>query len=64
MLIHNVLEENEMNIEVDVASLADSLVVIFEGSYVISKAVNEADMSAKQLTHLKNYFQLLFETKK
>lgn len=64
MLIHNVLEENDMKIEVDVASLADLLVVIFEGSYVISKAVNEADLTAKQLTHLKNYFQLLFDTKR
>ena len=64
ILIHNVLEENDMKIEVDVASLADLLVVIFEGSYVISKAVNEADLTAKQLTHLKNYFQLLFDTKR
>ncbi len=64
MLIHNVLEENDMKIEVDVASLADLLVVIFEGSYVISKAVNEADLTAKQLTHLKNYFQLLFDAKR
>jgi TetR/AcrR family transcriptional repressor of nem operon len=64
MLIHNVLEENKIKIEVDVASLADLLVVIFEGSYVISKAVNEADLTAKQLTHLKNYFQLLFDAKR
>jgi TetR/AcrR family transcriptional repressor of nem operon len=64
MLIHNVLEDNKIKIEVDVASLADLLVVIFEGSYVISKAVNEADLTAKQLTHLKNYFQLLFDAKR
>lgn len=63
MLIHNVLEENDTKIDVDVASLADQLVVIFEGSYVISKAVNEADLTGKQLTHLKNYFQLLFDAK-
>lgn len=64
ILLHNVLEENETNIEVDIASLADMLVVIFEGSYVVSKAVNEADLTAKQLIHLKNYFQLLFDSKK
>lgn len=63
MLIHNVLKEKDMKIEVDVASLADLLVVIFEGSYVISKALNEADLTAKQLKHLKNYFQLLFDDK-
>ena len=63
LLIHNVLEENDTKIEVDITSLADLLVVIFEGSYVISKALNEADLTAKQLTHLKNYFQLLFDSK-
>lgn len=64
LLLHNVLEENETKIEVDIASLADMLVVIFEGSYVVSKAVNEADLTAKQLIHLKNYFQILFDSKK
>lgn len=64
LLLQNVLEENETKIEVDIASLADLLVVIFEGSYVVSKAVNEADLTAKQLIHLKNYFQLLFDSKK
>ena len=64
LLLHNVLEENDVKITVDIASLADLLVVIFEGSYVVSKAVHEADLTAKQLIHLKNYFQLLFETKR
>lgn len=64
LLLHQVLEENDTNIEVDITSLADLLVVIFEGSYVVSKAVNEADLTAKQLIHLKNYFQLLFDSKK
>jgi TetR/AcrR family transcriptional repressor of nem operon len=64
LLLHNVLEENETKIEVDIASLADMLVVIFEGSYVVSKAVNEPDLTAKQLIHLKNYFEILFDSKK
>lgn len=63
VLIKNVLEENDTKIDVDIASLADMLVVIFEGSYVVSKAVNEADLTKKQLIHLKNYFQLLFVAK-
>jgi len=63
LLLHKVLEERKMKIKVDVAALADLLFVIFEGSYVISKAVNEADITAKQLTHLKNYLQLLFDDK-
>jgi len=60
LLLQDVLEENDMKIEVDITALADLLFVIFEGSYVVSKAVNEADLTAKQLIHLKNYFQLLF----
>lgn len=64
LLLHEVMEENDATIAVDIASLADLLVVIFEGSYVVSKAVNEADLTAKQLTHLKNYFQLLFGSNK
>lgn len=64
LLIHNVLEENDTKIDVDIASLDDLLVVIFEGSYVISKAVNEAVLTTKQLMHLMNNFQLLFDSKK
>jgi TetR/AcrR family transcriptional repressor of nem operon len=60
LLLQDVLEENDMKIEVDITALADLLFVIFEGSYVVSKAVNEADLTSKQLIHLKNYFQLLF----
>lgn len=64
LLLHNVLEENDSNVEVDITSLSDLLVVIFEGSYVVSKAVNEAELTAKQLIHLKNYFKLLFSSNK
>jgi TetR/AcrR family transcriptional repressor of nem operon len=63
-LLQKVLEEYDTQIDVDITSLANLLNVIFEGSYVISKAVNEAALTAKQLTHLKNYFQLLFVKKK
>ena len=64
LLLHKVIEENDTTIAVDIASLADLLVVIFEGSYVVSKAVNEAELTAKQLIHLKNYFKLLFDSNK
>lgn len=63
-LINNVLVESEPKISIDVSSLADLFTVIFEGAFVTSKALNEPDLTAKQLQHLKNYFQLLFKEKK
>jgi len=62
-LINHVLEKHKMAIQEDVGSLASLFTVIFEGSYVVSKALNEPELTAKQLTHLKHYFQLLFVPK-
>ncbi len=63
LLISDVIKENNVRIKADIPSLADLITVIFEGSYVVSKAVNEPDLTAKQLQHLKNYIQLLFDPK-
>ena len=63
-LLVDVLKERNLKIKTDVASLADMVVVIFEGAYVVSKALNEADLTSKQLIHLKNYYQLVFDEKK
>jgi len=63
-LINNVLEENDTKIEVDIQSLADHTIVIFEGAFVVSKALNAPDVTADHLKHLKNYFELIFEPKK
>lgn len=63
-LLKDVLEEYDIKGDVDIRSLADHTVVIFEGAYVVSKALNEPNTTAEQLKHLKNYFRLLFESKK
>jgi len=63
-LINDVLEEYDTKIDIDIKSLADHTVVIFEGPYVISKALNESELTANHLKHLKNYFELIFEPKK
>lgn len=47
--------------EVDVQSLADQFVVIFEGAFVVSKALKTPSLIPKQLTHLRNYFALLLK---
>jgi len=36
------------------------LLVIFEGSFILSKSVNEAKTVARQLSHYHNYLKLLF----
>ncbi len=49
---------------VDLESLADMLMVIFEGSFVLSLSLRENKIIAQQLSHYHNYLQLIFEPKK
>jgi TetR/AcrR family transcriptional repressor of nem operon len=60
-LLNSVLVEKKPKKRVDVQSLSDQFVVIFEGGFVVSKALTDPDITAKQLQHLKNYLELLFE---
>jgi TetR/AcrR family transcriptional repressor of nem operon len=46
--------------DVDLESLADMLMVIFEGSFVLSQSLNENKIIAQQLSNYHNYLQLLF----
>lgn len=63
-LIQDVLEKYDTKVEIDIQSLADHTVVIFEGAFVVSKALKGKDLTADHLKHLKNYFELIFEKKK
>ena len=45
---------------IDPESLADLFTVILEGSFITSKALNDPKLTAHQLKHYKNYFELLF----
>ena len=62
-LLEDVLQEYNTKVEVDIAALSNLFTVIFEGSYVVSKALNDPGLTAGQLKQLKNYFHLLFEKK-
>lgn len=62
-LLAAVLKEYVLKLDVDIDELANSFFVTFEGSYVISRALNDPSITAKQLQLLKNHFQLLFEKK-
>lgn len=64
LLLNDVLEQYDMVIEEDLRSLADTFTVIFEGGFILSKSLNEPDLTAKQLIHLQNYVKILFVPKK
>lgn len=60
MMISDVLARYTTAIETDTESLADHFTVIIEGAFIVSRALNEPELAARQLKHFKNYLQLLF----
>ncbi len=46
--------------DVDTQSLADMLMVIFEGAFVLSQSLSDNKVIAQQLSHYHTYLQLLF----
>lgn len=50
------------NKDVDLESLADMLMVIFEGSFVLSQSLKENKIIAQQLSNYHTYLQLLFNS--
>lgn len=59
-LIEQIMEKYPPNAEVDPVSLADGFMSVFEGAFILSKSMNEADITVKQLRHYKTYIELLF----
>ena len=47
--------------EVDLDSLADHLTVVFEGAYVLARALPGKRVFSDQIRHYRNYLALLFE---
>jgi len=46
--------------EVDPVSLADGFMSVFEGAFILSKSLGEAQITVQQLRHYKTYIELLF----
>lgn len=46
--------------EVDLDDLADQFVVLFEGAFVVSRALGEPAVPRRQLAHYRAYLELLF----
>jgi TetR/AcrR family transcriptional regulator, transcriptional repressor for nem operon len=47
-------------IDVDLASLADQVFTVFEGGFILTRAMNEPAHLPAQLAHLRHYLELLF----
>jgi hypothetical protein len=45
---------------VELASLADVVLTAFEGAFVVSRALGDPAVVARQLRHTRNYLELLF----
>ncbi|WP_339787803.1 TetR/AcrR family transcriptional regulator [uncultured Imperialibacter sp.] len=61
VMLDETQKTHRMKIPTDKESLADQFTVILEGAFVVSKALNEPQLTAHQLKHYKNYLELLFE---
>jgi TetR/AcrR family transcriptional repressor of nem operon len=59
-LIREIMQKYPPQREVDPVSLADGFMSVFEGAFVLSKSLGEADVTIKQLRHYKAYIELLF----
>jgi len=46
--------------EVDLSSLADGFMSLFEGAFILEKALGEAGITYQQLKHYRTYIELLF----
>jgi TetR/AcrR family transcriptional repressor of nem operon len=60
LMIDSVLETHTPKIAFDKVALADHFNVILEGAFIMSKAINDPTLAAKQLLHYKNYLDLIF----
>ncbi|MEN8207510.1 MAG: TetR/AcrR family transcriptional regulator [Pseudomonadota bacterium] len=59
-LINEISKKYPPRTELDPVSLADGFMSVFEGAFILSKSLHEADITVQQLRHYKNYIELLF----
>jgi TetR/AcrR family transcriptional repressor of nem operon len=59
-LIREIIKKYPPRRAVDPVSLADGFMSVFEGAFVLSKSLGEADVTIRQLRHYKAYIELLF----
>ena len=60
-LLRQIAEQYPPKREIDLQSLADGFMAAFEGAFILSKSLNEPDITVQQLRHYKWYVELLFQ---
>jgi len=58
--LEEITEQHPPEQDVDLESLADMLLVVFEGAFVLSQSLKESKTVARQLSHYHRYLKLLF----
>jgi TetR/AcrR family transcriptional repressor of nem operon len=59
-LIRQIMDKYPPRREIDPAALADGFMSAFEGAFILSKSLNEADITVKQLRLYKTMIEALF----
>jgi TetR/AcrR family transcriptional repressor of nem operon len=59
-LIGRICERYPPRRAIDPVSLADGFMSTFEGAFILSKSLNEPDITVQQLRHYKTYIEVLF----
>jgi TetR/AcrR family transcriptional repressor of nem operon len=59
-LIRQAIEIYPPRAQIDPESLADCFMSTFEGAFILSKSLGEAEITVQQLRHYKTYIELLF----
>lgn len=60
-LIEQIMEKYPPRRAVHPASLADGFMSVFEGAFILSKSLDEAEIMVQQLRHYKTYIEVLFD---
>ena len=54
-------EAHPTAVDVDLPSLADQIFTTFQGGFILSRAMGEPEHLARQLAHVRQYLELLFQ---
>ena len=58
--LREAMERHPTALAVDADDLADALLAVIEGSFVLSKSLKDPELVVRQLRHYRNYLELLF----
>lgn len=60
-LLDEIAKKYKPRFEINAVSLADMMLTVLEGAFIVSKTLNEPKVTADQLRQYRNYIELLFQ---